>query len=211
MSDERPMNNEPLQMEIVPAERVRKILERAAEIDSRGIAGINTFELQKIAEEAGISAAAFAQAMREESGAEKQQVVTTTPVVEHPGAKPTLLRRIKNAIPYTLVGGVFGLWGVSGDDEIMVMGVMALVLIAMYRVFAHRKDRDTTGFQVEVLSLFTGLYLSWAFGGAIRDADVATAIPVMGVTTALIGTVLIAVVGRFVRAPDKRDAVPAQP
>jgi hypothetical protein len=203
------MNEDAGSNAIVPGERVRKILERAAEIDSQGIAGIKYNELQRIAEEAGISGAAFAQAMREELAPPPAVPVRPVAADGPHQRKPSLLTRLKGALPFAVIGGVFGWWSVAvRGDEIAVMSLGALFLIAAYRVFAHRKDRDTTAFQFEVLSLFAGLYYAWGAGGALRSPEVFTGIPVTAMVTVLIGTVLLKVVGKEIALTDKQNAVP---
>jgi hypothetical protein len=183
MSDGKPEVNE-----IVAGERVRSILARAAELDASGLAGVRRNELQKIAEEAGISAAAFNQAMEEAA----RPVPAPAPRIE---PKRTAWWRVdvdkivKSVLGFGAFGAILGFWAPQNDT--VELSVLMLLITAAYRAYVHRKDGDGSAFRAQVVSMFTGLWFAYSIASPRPANDVQTGLPVIAALAVLIGSVIV--------------------
>jgi hypothetical protein len=185
--------------DIVAGERLRAILARAAELDASGLTGVNRYELQRIAEEAGISAAAFNQALQEDSTppaakpdpahASQHATLRLTPTPKAPWG---LGNALKSVLSFGLIGAAFGFWAPTDDrGEALVLSVAVILAAGLYRAFQHRKDRNSAAFQTELLSLFGGMLWTYFASAPRVDPDVITGVPVIAAIAVMIGSAIV--------------------
>lgn len=189
MNDERDMTNE-----IVAGERVRSILERAAQLDASGLAGVRRNELQKIAAEAGISAAAFEQAMEEAMQPVNLPAFLPPPAPEPPIAwwRVDVGKMMGSLLGFGALGAVLGFWGSNDPQgEMLGFGIAVLLATTLYQALAHRKDGDGGTFRMQVISMFTGIWFAYSASARHPSPDVQSGLAVIAALATLIGSAIV--------------------
>jgi hypothetical protein len=159
--------------------QIARLFQRAAELDAARVARVNANEARQIAEEIGISAESFEQALQEltaPAGAVSREDASRVP--EEPGPVQNLLQSFSSAgaiartAAVTFAGFVLGWsgpafnpWEVwrTGGEVVMVRdtdGVVSLValgvtiLLGIATLLEHRRARSLLHYQLDVMLLW---------------------------------------------------------
>lgn len=173
-------------LEYLPAEHVRSVLARAAELDASELAGLTLPDVRRIAQEAGISPRAIDQALIE--------LRHPREAAADPVARPkerSIFSRLTTALKLGGVAAVLGLGsGASTSPQTFVYAVSVLGAVALYRAIANRREGSTSQFQAEIAAMTTGLLGGYIAGGHTHIEMLITT-PVIAVITGLIGSVIV--------------------
>ncbi len=181
--------------------QVRRILQRASEIDAHG-EHASVEELLRVAREAGIDLHAMELAIAEV--AEGPEVEPATAVAEVRAAPPAPTR--DTLVPSILGGAVAGvlggiLFGVGPTTPLAAIGIGGLFLLALVRAAQLGRKGALLEFQLQnLVTMVLGVAAAVPFAG-IWGEDVAMVLMLLWIVTSVLGGGLVWWLGRD--APDE--------
>lgn len=200
-------------------EQARSVLERATQLEVERGVDIDVHELRKAASDAGIPLPAFERALAEVLGIPEPSGTTshatpTAAITTPPGPDDWISRiGLRGWARKAFLGAIgtaissFGfIVGYRGTDELIPLTIFWAFLIVCGLIAARRRDRSVLGFETDLLALCAGLTLGWTLGNPVDTASIVVAMSFVGTAFALVGGVLVKLLGHTAPPPIEQPA-----